>query len=288
MPQFSVEPNPNVRFTIRYHDDHVVVVDKPHGMVTQPGKGHDSDTLLNGLFAQQNWGIRFQKLGAVRDFGLLHRLDRETSGVLIAALSPEAYDALRKQFELREIRKFYWAVCSKCPKAESGVIKKPILEVTGHAQADLYDSRTVKVARIHPAGKPALTAWRVLSGNNLGALIEARPVTGRLHQVRVHLDAIGCPILGDGFYAPAHTRGISPRLALHAHRVAFTHPITGAEVDVVSPFPKVLRNVLTKLKLANPESPPIAPTTPKGKAANRPAEAPEDSDDASDADDASA
>lgn len=261
MAQLSVQPNPKVRFTIRHQDEHVVVIDKPHGLVTQPGKGHDDDTLLNGLFAGQDgaWGIRLQKLGAGRDYGLLHRLDRETSGLLIAALSREAYDALRTQFETRKIKKFYWAVTSKAPKSASGVIKKPILEVNAPAKADLYQSRNVKVARISPAGKPAVTAWRVLAGNNLGAVVEARPVTGRLHQVRVHLDAIGCPILGDGFYAPANTRGIAPRLALHAHRIVFTHPITGAEIDVQSPFPKDLRATLTKLKLPRPDELPATP-----------------------------
>ena len=130
--QLSVQPNPKVRFTIRHQDEHVLVIDKPHGLVTQPGKGHDSDTLLNGLFAGEDgtWGIRLQKLGVGRDYGLLHRLDRETSGLLIVALTREAYDALRTQFENREIKKFYWAITSKNPKAASGVIKKPILEVT--------------------------------------------------------------------------------------------------------------------------------------------------------------
>lgn len=261
MAQLSVQPNPKVRFTIRHQDEHVLVIDKPHGLVTQPGKGHDDDTLLNGLFAGEdgNWGIRLQKLGVDRDYGLLHRLDRETSGLLVVALTREAYDGLRTQFENREIKKFYWAVSSKNPKNPSGVINKPILEVSGFAQADLYNSRNVKVARISHGGKPAITAWRVLAGNILGAVIEARPVTGRLHQVRVHLDAIGCPILGDGFYAPANTRGIAPRLALHAHRIVFTHPITGAVIDVSSPFPKDLRPLLLKLKLPRPDEMPKKP-----------------------------
>jgi RluA family pseudouridine synthase len=259
VPTFSVEPNPKIRFKIRYHDDHVVVIDKPHGLVTQPGKGHERDTLLNGLFAggeRGEWGIRLQNLGADRDFGLLHRLDRETSGLLIAALSREAYDILRGRFESREIRKFYFAICARRPRLDSGVIKKPILEVEGFAQGDLYDSRKVKIARIHPAGKPAVTAYRVLDANNLGSLIEARPVTGRLHQVRVHLDAIGCPILSDGFYAPASTRGIAPRLALHAHRVVFDHPINDTTIDTSSPFPKDLKPALARLRLTLPEFKP--------------------------------
>lgn len=263
MPQFTIEPNAKVRFKIRHQDEHVLVLDKPHGLVTQPGKGHLTDSLLNGLFAGSSvnaetgkktpWGIRLQKLGEERDFGLLHRLDRETSGLLVAALSREAYDGLRDQFEAREVKKFYWAICSRRPRNDTGVIKKSILETVGFAQGDLYDSRNVKIARISAAGKPALTAYRVLDANNIGALIECRPVTGRLHQVRIHLDAIGCPILSDGFYAPANTRGVAPRLALHSHRIVFTHPVTKETIDIHSPFPKDLKQALTTLKLKLPE-----------------------------------
>jgi 23S rRNA pseudouridine1911/1915/1917 synthase len=240
----SIAPNPAVLFKTPYRDENVLVVDKPARLVTQPGKGHESDTLLNGLFAQ--FGADLQNLGRARDFGLLHRLDRQTSGLLLVALRPRAYDALREQFQKRAIRKFYWAVASKAPKKPSGVIRRPILEETDEK----------KTGRVSSAGKPALTAYRVLQASRIGhaALIECRPVTGRLHQVRIHLESIGCPILGDDIYGPKSAMRAAPRLALHSHRLVFTHPVTGKEIDIRSPWPRDLAPLLKRLGLDRPES----------------------------------
>jgi 23S rRNA pseudouridine1911/1915/1917 synthase len=246
--QLSIPPNDRVTFKIRHEDADVVVVDKPARLVTQPGKGHERDALLNGLFAR--YGAQLQNLGRARDFGLLHRLDRQTSGLLIVALRPRAYDALREAFATRRVRKYYWAVTSKTPRRESGVIRKPILEET--------DDK--KLARIAPAGKPAVTAYRVVARSSVGgieaAVVECRPVTGRLHQVRVHLDAIGCTIMGDELYASKAVKAASPRLALHAHRVAFAHPVSGETIDVQSPWPLELRKLLRRLGLPLPVAAP--------------------------------
>lgn len=247
MPDLSVLPNDRVAFKVLHEDEHLLVVEKPARLVTQPGKGHESDTLLNGLYAR--FGNRLQKLGAARDFGLLHRLDRETSGLLVVGLTREAYDALRAQFEGREIKKFYWAVCTKPPKASEGVIRKPIAEVSVAYRAG---ESAKKLARISSAGKPAVTAYRVLSASAHGCVLECRPVTGRLHQVRVHLASIGCPIAGDGLYGDSDSKSVGTRLALHAHRLAFTHPVSGDTIDATSPWPSDLKGVLTRLKLKRP------------------------------------
>jgi len=241
---YSVEPNESVLFRVLYEDEDVVVVDKPSHLVTQPGLGHDGDTLLNGMFAK--WGDRLQNLGRARDFGLLHRLDRETSGVLIVALRPRAYDAMRLAFSERRVAKYYWAVSTETPSRLSGVIKRPIAEY----ESDRRNGK--KMARISSGGKPAVTAYRVLSASALGCVLECRAVTGRLHQVRVHLEAIGCPVSGDGFYGPPRRRATS-RLALHAHRVTFVHPVSGALVDVKSGWPKDLKGLLAMLKLQRPD-----------------------------------
>lgn len=245
---FSIEPNPRATFKIHHEDPDVVVVEKPSGRVTQPGKGHERDTLLNGLFAR--WGKELQNLGAKRDFGLLHRLDKETSGLLLVALRPRAYDALREQFEKRQIRKFYWAVVKDAPREASGVIRRDIIEVKAPSGRD---RATRLMARVSPSGKPAITAYRVLSRGPAASLVECRPVTGRLHQIRVHMDLIGCPVLGDDLYGPGLVRDAAPRLALHAHRLVFTHPVSGEVVDVRSSFPKDLRGVLSRLGLARPD-----------------------------------
>jgi 23S rRNA pseudouridine1911/1915/1917 synthase len=244
MSTYSVEPNDRVTYKLHHADEDLLVVGKPPHVPTQPGKGHDTDTLLNALFV--TYGQQLQNLGAARDFGLLHRLDLEASGLLIVGLRPKSYDALRAQFKERTIKKFYWAVCAKAPKTPTGVIKLPIGERGG--QRD-----TPKTAFVSSSGKPAVTAYRVLESSEFGALVEARPVTGRLHQLRVHLDAIGSTILGDDFYGPKSLRAAAPRLALHSHRLVFTHPTTGEEMDIRTVWPQDLRKLLLRLKLKRPD-----------------------------------
>lgn len=268
---YSIEPNERVTFGIAYQDEHLLVVEKPARVPTQPGKGHSRDTLMNGLFAR--FGKQLQNLGKARDFGLLHRLDRPTSGLLLVALCPDAYDRLRDDFAHRRIRKFYWAICASAPTPREGIVNLPIVEdyasddnkagkprlahVTrraagggaGRSSARASAGRA-RASSAGPAPKPAITAYRTLSVSEHAALIEARPVTGRLHQVRLHLDAIGCPILGDEFYGPRRVQSASPRLALHAHRLVFTHPVTGEKIDAHTDWPKDLKRVLKSMKLS--------------------------------------
>ncbi len=255
MATHSIQPNDRITFKVYHEDDSVLVVGKPAHIVTLPGKGHEHDTLLNALFAR--FGNQLQNMGRTREFGLLHRLDRETSGLLLVALRPSAYDALREAFKERQIAKFYWAVTKDTPNPAEGVIKKPIFEYEGRAARD---PRVKKIARVSPKGKPSVTAYRVLDSATAGALVECRAVTGRLHQVRVHLDSIGCPILGDDIYGPTAVREASPRLALHAHRMVFPHPVTDEPVDVSCPMPEDLKPVLKKMGLR------IGATTPQPKA----------------------
>lgn len=239
MANLTIEPNDRVVFKVRYFDDDVLVIDKPAHIVSTPGLGHDRGSVLNGLFA--TYGKQLQNLGKDRDFGMLHRLDRETSGLLIVALRANAYDKLRKMFEAREIRKFYFAVVAGVPKQTSGVIRRPINEVK-----ETRDRREMKIAKISGSGKPATTAYRVLDSSAAASFLECRAVTGRLHQLRVHLESIRCPIFGDDLYAPPAIAKGARRLALHAHRIAFEHPITGAPVDVESPLPADIRRIVSR------------------------------------------
>lgn len=248
MATLSIQPNERVRFRVRHQDEDLLVIDKPSHLVTQPGLGHSGDSLLNGLFVK--FGTSLQNLGKARDYGLLHRLDRETSGLLVVALRASAYDAMREAFEARTVRKFYWAVVKQAPPRGSGVIRRPIVETRGE---DRTGTEREKLARLSAAGKPAVTAYRLIEESISAALVECRPTTGRLHQVRVHLASIGCPILGDGLYASDMIRRASRRLALHAHRLAFTHPITGKELDIRSPWPTDLKSLLERVRLKRPD-----------------------------------
>ncbi|MFK7882725.1 MAG: RluA family pseudouridine synthase [Phycisphaerales bacterium] len=243
-----IEANDRVSFRVLYEDKDLLVVEKPPRVVTMPGVGHQHDTLLNGLYAK--YGDRLRQLGVARDHGLVHRLDRETSGVLCIALSRDAYDGMRSHFEQREVKKFYWAVSIKAPRDKEGVIKRPIQERV--ERKDRYTS--VRRATLSSSGKPAVTAYRVLQTSDLGAVIEARPITGRLHQIRVHLGSVGAAVLGDDLYGSQRARGISTRLALHAHRISFDHPVTGEPTDVRSVFPRDLRGLLKRLDLHRPDT----------------------------------
>ena len=242
----SVISNESVTFGVAYEDEHVLVIEKRAGLVTQPGLGHEDDSLLNGLYCR--WGNKLQNLGKLRDYGLLHRLDRETSGLLVVGLSGKAYDGIRQQFEKREVKKFYWAICNKAPRDSVGLVKKPLAEVEPKRQGE----KKMAIIASPPRGKPSETAFRVLASNISAALLECRPLSGRLHQIRVHMEAIGCSILGDGLYARPQIAAAAPRLALHAHRLSFVHPITGEVVDARSDFPADLRPVLRRMKLPLP------------------------------------
>lgn len=248
MIRYSIEPNESITYKLHHEDAHLLVVSKPANVVTMPGLGHDDDSLLNGLFVK--YGQELQQLGKSRDFGLLHRLDRETSGLVMIARSKDAYDGMREAFETRAIEKYYWAVVLGQPKRESGVIKRPLAEYEGK-----LGTKKQKMCRISSAGKLAVTAYRVLSSTMTGSLLECRAMTGRLHQVRVHLESVGAAILGDDLYGPSAVRGAAPRLALHAHRIVFQHPITGVKIDVRSGWPQDLRGLLKRHSLGRPDIP---------------------------------
>lgn len=252
----SIEPNERVSFKVHYEDEHLAIIEKPAGLVTTPGKGHEYDTLQNGLFAQ--YGHTLQNVGADRDFGLLQRLDRDASGLILVALTPPAWEAMRDSFREKKVRKFYWAITRTAPNKPKGVIRRPIEEkLSKRDDKWISDPRRskfekVKLARISSKGKPAITAYRVLQKSGAGALVECRAVTGRLHQVRAHLDSIGCSILGDRFYGPRASRTSAPRLMLHAHRLALPHPMTGDELDISSKCPRDMGRVLRQLGMTKP------------------------------------
>ncbi len=239
----SVEPNPNVRLRIVHEGDSFVVVDKPFGVATQPGKGNHRSALLNGLF--DRYGPRLQNLGEARDFGLLHRLDKEASGLVLVALTKDAYDHLRAQFEQRSLEKRYWALVDGRPSKPAGVIRRPIMEVQAKE----------KTARVHSSGLPAATAYRTLASSRDASLLECRIGPGRLHQIRVHLTSIKCPIIGDSRYAPLPVAQRSRRLALHAFLLGFIDPDTGTARKAVSPWPNDLKDALRSARLKAPRTP---------------------------------
>ena len=198
-------------------DDACIVVEKPSGLLSVPGRGaHLQDCLAT----------RAQAMFA--DALVVHRLDMATSGLMLFARGAAAQRALSRAFERREVHKRYVAVVHGRVEPEQGEIDLPLL-------ADWPNRPLQKVDHAH--GKPSLTRWRVIEAAADRTRLELEPVTGRAHQLRVHLRAIGHPILGDALYAPPEVLASADRLLLHAARLRFAHPSSGATLQIESAVP---------------------------------------------------
>ena len=224
---------------ILYEDDDVIALDKPAGMVVHAGAGVHSGTVVNALLH------RFEKLsttgGPLRP-GIVHRLDRFTSGVLLAAKNDAAHHALAAQFSGRQVEKVYLALVHGSVEAETGRIERPIAR---------DPQRRVRMTARLRQGRAAVTEYRVTRRLSGFTLLEVRIGTGRTHQIRVHLSSIGHPVAGDTLYgAPANIAGQPPlgRYFLHAQRIRFRQPSTGEEILVEAPLPPELRSWLEGLE----------------------------------------
>ncbi len=218
---------------VLHEDADVIAIDKPAGMVVHAGAGVRTGTLVNALL--HRFGALSEVGGELRP-GIVHRLDRYTSGVLLVARNDAAHRKLAEQFSGRTVEKVYLALVHGRVKAEQGRIEKPI------ARDRVRRARmTARLA----AGRAAITEYKVLRRFAGFTLMEVRIRTGRTHQIRVHFSSIGHPVAGDRLYgAPPHPSG---RFFLHAHRIRFLQPSTGEPVTVVSPLPADLREWLETL-----------------------------------------
>ena len=226
-----------IRNLLIHEDSEILVLNKPSGLAVQGGSGIslDIDRLL--------WAFANRK---GRRPKLVHRLDRETSGVLVVAKTTPAAAFLSAQFADRSTRKIYLAIVSGCPERESGTIDTPLLRITSGG-IDL-----VRHARLSEEGaQAASTDWRVVASNGGASLIEAVPHTGRMHQIRAHLADLGHPIAGDAKYGGLFCLGavMIPRLLLHASRLSFAHPASGQIVSFDADLPSDYQDVLSKLGL---------------------------------------
>ena len=226
------KPNPRIRLEIVHEDARIVVASKAPGLVTEPGRSHRDDSLLNALVAR--YGGKLLQLGERRDYGLLHRLDRPTSGCVACALDPEAYDFVRARFEAREVDKRYLAIVRGRMRAGAQTVDLTLEE---RRVPSREGTRLVSVpAR---AGKEARTDLEVLATSRTHSLVACAPLSGRLHQIRVHLAHLGFPIEGDPIYGTG-ARILSPNsaddrpLGLHAWRLGFAHP-GGGRVEASAP-----------------------------------------------------
>jgi 23S rRNA pseudouridine1911/1915/1917 synthase len=234
----TLEPEP-FTLPILYEDEHIIAVDKPAGMVVYPAPGHPRGTVLNQVISH----CALASFGAPARPGVVHRLDEGTSGVLVLAKTDLAYLKLVEQFKNRQIEKIYLAVVHGAIAEDEGRIEGPIGRDPAHRQR----------MRIVSGGKPAITEFRVLKRFDEVTVLEVRPLTGRTHQIRVHLSAIGHPVVGDDLYQtssgqasldvhlrqPLAGEGVQSRrsLGLHAWKMRLMHPITGERLELVAPIP---------------------------------------------------
>jgi 23S rRNA pseudouridine1911/1915/1917 synthase len=216
------------RFEIRYEDEHLMVVDKPPGVVVHPAKGHREGTLAQAL------GVKVAGGEEPHRAGIVHRLDRDTSGLLVVARTEQAHRLLKSALSARRLHREYAALVEGHPPARSGTIDAPIGRERRNRLRMSIDTDFPREARTHfelEERLPSSTLLRVLLD------------TGRTHQIRVHLAAIGHPVCGDPLYGKAGLYGLE-RQFLHARRLTFEHPITCRPVDVVSEIPADLRQAL--------------------------------------------
>jgi 23S rRNA pseudouridine1911/1915/1917 synthase len=214
--------------TIAYADEHLLVVDKPAGVVVHPAPGHAGGTLAQALTAAGAAG------GEEDRPGIVHRLDRDTSGLLVVARSHETYDRLQRLVRRRALTREYLALVRGRPRSRRGTIDAPIGRDRHDRVRHSLDTDTPRAAVTHFQLEELLPQH---------ALLRVRLETGRTHQIRVHLAAIGLPVAGDPIYGVASDLGLE-RQFLHAARLAFAHPVTGAPVDVSSPLPPDLATAL--------------------------------------------
>jgi 23S rRNA pseudouridine1911/1915/1917 synthase len=224
----EIEPE-DVSFRVAYEDEHLLVIDKPAGVVVHPGAGHASGTLVHGLAGLAAGGEEDRP-------GIVHRLDRDTSGLLVVARSDEAHERLQELIRERQVERRYVALVRGRPRSWRGTIDAPIGRDRDEPTRRSLDTDTPRDAVTH------FEVAELLGGH---ALLDIRLETGRTHQIRVHLAAIDLPVVGDPVYGvPDHALG---RQFLHANRLAFTHPFTGEQVEVESPLPDDLAGYLTGL-----------------------------------------
>ncbi len=230
----AAPPAPHIPLDIVYQDADLLVLNKPAGLVVHPAHGHTDDTLVNALLAHVP---DLAGIGGVLRPGIVHRLDKDTSGLLLVAKHDQAQQALQDQFRTRAVDKVYLALVEGHLVPPRGRIDAPIGR----------DPRERQRMAVVPSGRPAQTEYRVLETLAETTLVEAHLLTGRTHQIRVHLASLGYPIVGDRVYGHRKQRLALDRQFLHAWRLAFNLPSTGERVHFTAPLPADLQRLLTEL-----------------------------------------
>lgn len=225
----------NIPLNIIFEDDHMMAVNKPAGMVAHPAPGHSKGTLVNALLDHCD-GL--SGIGGVERPGIVHRLDKETSGLMLVAKTEAAHEALAAQFKKREIQKEYLAFVKGNVKKDKGVVESPIGRHKTHRK---------KMDTADNSGRPACTHYEVLQRRKNWTYLKLRPATGRTHQIRVHLASIHHPVIGDKLYGGKNLNSGSLKMgrhALHARHLELNHPVKGTSMSLSAVLPVDMENFL--------------------------------------------
>jgi 23S rRNA pseudouridine1911/1915/1917 synthase len=225
----------DIALDVIYEDDVLLAVSKPAGMVVHPALGHPSGTLVNAVLAHCP---QVAEVGGPDRAGIVHRLDKDTSGLILVAKDDETRAALQRQFKRRQVAKTYLALVEDHMQPREGVIDAPIGR----------DKRQRKKMAVVRSGRPARTMYRAVEYLPGYTLLEVRPHTGRTHQIRVHLSWMGYPIVGDAVYGYRRQRLLTNRHFLHATQLRIAHPVTGEDVELEAPLPLELADILKRLR----------------------------------------
>lgn len=244
----------DIDFDIIFEDEHMLVIDKPAGLITHPGNGRHDKTLVNALLFKI--GKSLSGINGVMRPGIVHRLDKDTSGLMVVAKNDLAHKNLASQIEDRSLKRNYLALCYGVPKPLSGRIDKNI---------DRSHKNRLKMTIVKDAGKRAVTNYNVKEVylDSSISLVECKLDTGRTHQIRVHMDEIGHPLVGDSLYKSKRKYlgeldedirnciNHFPRQFLHSYKIAFSHPVSKKEMEFEIPLPKDLEDLKLKLDSEN-------------------------------------
>jgi 23S rRNA pseudouridine1911/1915/1917 synthase len=227
----------NIPLDILYEDKHLIIVNKQAGLVVHPAPGHYSGTLVNALLYHCD---NLAGIGGVQRPGIVHRLDKDTTGALVVAKTDEAHHHLQSQIKAKTAHREYLGVVYSRPKTEHGIINQPI----GRHPVDRK-----KMAVVERGGREAITYWKLLEKLGNYSLLQFNLETGRTHQIRVHSHYIGHPIVGDPVYSSNNSLKINlSGQALHAHKLTLTHPISGEIIEAIAPLPTEFIKLLEVLK----------------------------------------
>ncbi len=229
----------DIPIKVIFEDKHMIVLNKAAGMVVHPGIGTGEDTMVHALLAHCEGEL--SGIGGVERPGIVHRLDKETTGLLVVAKNDAAHRALADQFASRALKKEYVALVSGVPKKDSGTVDSAISRHPVHRHRMTTGE----------GGRPSKTDWVVEKKfGDYAALVRCRIHTGRTHQIRVHLKSIGHPLLGDATYGWKQNPAlpVPPRVMLHAEHLVFTHPVTGKVMDLQAPLPADFKAMLAALR----------------------------------------